>query len=246
MMTKDMTNRNTFTVSFPENTKRIFIFSYTKLKFSLAVSYYRLAEFILEEGLNIICLCNLFNSEIEWEERIAKNFLGFFHDRIPKKVTMHNTHTQSNTILLFVKDPNTKHTLESLATISLLRKNEFKFELENLENISYPVRKLLTEGTKHIGMIETFLFFDIINPARRTPPVRSYQLKNVATCQCNRVEQKKQRSFYLEMSPSSLNLLPYPWNRFQEGDLLRARAMNADLNAKIPCTFRVFTYDFPV
>jgi len=73
-----MTNRNTITVSFPENTKRIFIFSHTKLKFALAVSYYRLAEFILEEGLNIICLCNLFNPEIEWEERLGKNYMGFF------------------------------------------------------------------------------------------------------------------------------------------------------------------------
>jgi hypothetical protein len=244
-MSRDMTNRNTITVSFPENTKRIFIFSHTKLKFSLAVSFYRLAEFILEEGLNIICLCNLFNPEIEWEERLAKNYMGFFHDRIPKKVSMHNTHSQSNTILLVVKDPNTKNTLESLATIALLRKNDFTFELKNLENLSYPVRKLLTEGTKHCGMIETFLFFDVIT-TRRKPPVRSYKLMNVVTCQCNRVEQKKQRSFYLEMSPSSLNLLPYPWNRFEEGDLLRARAVNADLNAKIPGTFRVLTYDFPV
>jgi len=205
-----------------------------------------LAEFIIDEGLNIICLCNLFNPEIEWEESLAKNFMGFFHDRIPKKVTMHITHSQSNTILLSVTDPSTKDNLESLATIALLRKNEFSFEMKNLENISYPVRKLLTEGTQHCGMIETFLFYDVFTTTRRKLPSRSYKWKNLATCKCDSVEQNKGRFFFLEMSPCSSTLLPYPWNLFEENEILKPRAYDADLSAKIPATFRVLSYEFPV
>jgi hypothetical protein len=239
----DMTLENTVTCYFPAETHRIYFLCRKKYKFSLAVSYHRLAELILSEGVNVICLCNLFSQNINFREKISENFLGFLHDTQPKKVRMYNTHTSSNCVLMTVEDPNTADSLEKLATVSFLRRADFNIETKNIECLSYPVRKLLLEGVQHKGKIETLLFVPALtNRNKRRTILGSYKWGHLNTCEKNCHMTSKQTEFVLNMSPFPLTQLPYPWNQFTSQEILKPRTKDADPTRKITEAYEALSY----
>jgi hypothetical protein len=174
---------NRIDLPIPWGTQKILLHTEFASTLILHIKYERKIIVDVEEGVNFLCFCNIFDDN-RLNDYTENTFLITYQSSVPSKIILLETHSPSNTAILIVQALKFKHTLEYLAKVSLLRTGMMAINKSNISVYPVPVRQFYSKSFTHKGELEILVFEIEINTTTVPGPkhVGNYKWVKIEAC----------------------------------------------------------------
>jgi hypothetical protein len=135
---------NRIDLPIPWGTQKILLHTEFASTLILHVKYERKIIVDIEQGVNFLCFCNIFDDN-RLNDYTENTFLVTYQSSVPSKIILLETQSPSNTTILIVQNLKFNHTLEYLAKVSLLRTGLMAINKSNASIYPVPVRQFYSK-----------------------------------------------------------------------------------------------------